>query len=205
MPRRRVPKRRVITKDPRFDSELISVFVNAIMRSGKKGLAYKIVYGALNLVKEHFVTANRLSDDSFRNASSRYRKALHLEENDMIPDAKIALVIFARSIENVQPQVEVRSNRVGGDTRQVPRPVTQARGRALAFRFLKKAALLRKANASFEAGDKGMAKLLALEVIDAYDGKGGAVKMCTDVHRMAKANQAYVYMRPSATSESITI
>jgi small subunit ribosomal protein S7 len=205
MPRRRVPKKRQTPKDPIFHSEIVGSFINDVMRGGKKSIAYKIVYGAVDLVREHFIKENRVSEEFFQKIVDEKRQLLGLSEKEPLPDNKIGLVVLYRSIDNARPHVEVRSSRVGGDTRQVPRALTSQRGQRLARNFIRKAALARRGSTAFKPGDKGMIKLLALELIDAYDGKGAAVKMCTDMHRMAKANQAYVYTRPSATQEALSI
>jgi small subunit ribosomal protein S7 len=205
MPRRRVPKRRKILKDPIFGSEVVGAFINQVMRNGKKSLACKIIYGALDFVKEHFIREGRVSEEIFQRTLDEKRQLLGLSEKESYPEQKIGLVVLYRSLDNTRPHVEVRSNRVGGDTRQVPRVVTPQRGQRLARHFMRKAAMARRKSTNFKPGDKGMVKLLALEWIDAYDGKGGAVKMCIDMHRMAKANQAYVYTRPAASQETPTI
>jgi small subunit ribosomal protein S7 len=210
MPRRGVPqrliaKRRQVLRDPIFHSEVVGAFANGLMRHGKKRLAYRIMYVALNLVKDHFVQGGRVTEEIFQKTVDEKRELLGLAEKESLPESKIGLVVLCRSIENTRPHVEVRSSRIGGDTRQVPRALTSQRSQRLARRFMIRAALARRKVTPFKPGDEGMAKLLALEWMDAYDGKGGAVKMCTDMHRMAKANQAYVYTRPSTTQESLPI
>jgi small subunit ribosomal protein S7 len=204
MSRRGITKRRELPKDPTFNSETVGCFVKSIMRDGKLGLAYKIVYRTLSLVKEHFIKEARTSEEVLKQAANKYSPLLGWKESATIPEDKIGVLVFLHSLENIRPQVEVRSSRVGGDTRQVPRALTPARARALGFRLLKKAALTRKTSVRFHPGDLGMAKLLYLEIIDAYEGKGGAVKMCSDIHRMARANQAYVYVRPAASSDTVS-
>jgi len=203
--KRRLLKRRQVLKESIFESEILGAFINRLMRNGKKNIAFKIVYGALDFVKGHFIRANRVSEEIFQKAVEENRQLLGLSEKESLPEEKIGLVVFYRSLSNTRPYVEVRSNRVGGDTRQVPRALTPEKGLRLGGNFIKKAALMRRKTTTFKPGDKGMAKLLALELIDAYDNRGAAVKMCTDMHRMAKANQAYVYTRPSADQAALPI
>ena len=95
--------------------------------------------------------------------------------------------VFNQAMENITPQLEVKSRRVGGSNYQVPIEVTPARGQALALRWLVKFAR--------DRGGRGMAENLANELIDASNGMGGAVKKREDTHRMAEANKAFAHYR----------
>ena len=97
------------------------------------------------------------------------------------------LEVFNKALENITPQLEVKSRRVGGSNYQVPIEVSPKRAQALALRWLTKY--------SRERGGKGMAENLANEVIDASNGTGAAVKKREDTHRMAEANKAYAHYR----------
>ncbi len=97
------------------------------------------------------------------------------------------LELFETALENIRPQVEVKSRRVGGSTYQVPVEVRPVRRNALAMRWLVEAARKR--------GEKSMAQRLANEMLDASDSKGSAVKKREDVHRMADANKAFAHYR----------
>ncbi len=99
----------------------------------------------------------------------------------------MALLFLKKPLENVNPIVEVRSRRVGGATYQVPMEVRASRSIALAMRWLVEAARQR--------GEKGMVLRLAHEILDAAKGVGNAVKKREDMHRMAKANQAFAHFR----------
>ena len=94
---------------------------------------------------------------------------------------------FHDAIENVQPQVEVRSRRVGGATYQVPVEVKSKRAQALAIRWLVDSARKRK--------DKHMSDKIFNELYDAYEKKGAAVKKREDVHKMAESNKAFAHFR----------
>ncbi len=100
---------------------------------------------------------------------------------------KTHLELFEVALENIRPQVEVKSRRVGGSTYQVPVEVRPVRRNALAMRWLVDAARKR--------GEKSMAQRLANEMLDASDNKGSAVKKREDVHRMAEANKAFAHYR----------
>jgi small subunit ribosomal protein S7 len=91
--------------------------------------------------------------------------------------------LFEKALSNVRPLVEVRSRRVGGSVYQVPGEVREARAKALVYRWIIESALKRS--------DKTMAERLGHELFEAAEGRGGAVKKKTDVHRMAEANRAY--------------
>ncbi|MDO6428845.1 30S ribosomal protein S7 [Thalassotalea sp. 1_MG-2023] len=156
MPRRRVVGQRKILPDPKFGNELLAKFINILMVDGKKAVAERIVYGALDILSE-------------KNTEKE-----HLE-------------LFEEALENIRPQVEVKSRRVGGSTYQVPVEVRPVRRNALAMRWLVEAARKR--------GEKSMAQRLANEMLDASDSKGSAVKKREDVHRMAEANKAFAHYR----------
>ncbi len=97
------------------------------------------------------------------------------------------LEIFTKAMENIKPELEVKSRRVGGSNYQVPIEVSPARSQALGLRWLVKYAR--------ERGGRGMAINLANEIMDAANGTGGAVKKRDDTHRMAEANKAFAHYR----------
>ena len=97
------------------------------------------------------------------------------------------VVTFHTALDNVAPQVEVRSRRVGGATYQVPVEVRPDRRTALAMRWL--------ISFSRDRGEKSMAEKLAAEVISASKGEGNAIKKKEDTHRMAEANKAFAHYR----------
>jgi small subunit ribosomal protein S7 len=97
------------------------------------------------------------------------------------------LKAFKRAIDNVRPQVEVKSRRVGGSTYQVPLEVPQERRGSLAIRWIVGAARAR--------GEKTMIDRLTGELLDAANNRGNAVKKKDDVHRMAEANKAFAHYK----------
>jgi small subunit ribosomal protein S7 len=155
MPRRREVPKRDILPDPKFKSVELSKFMNVIMESGKKAVAERIVYGALDLIEK------KISKDP--------------------------LEVFTTAMANIKPLVEVKSRRVGGANYQVPMEVRPIRRIALAMRWLKEAARKR--------GEKSMAQRLANELMEALEGRGGAMKKRDEVHRMAEANKAFSHFR----------
>jgi small subunit ribosomal protein S7 len=98
-----------------------------------------------------------------------------------------AIKLFKKAVENVKPVLEVKSRRVGGANYQVPVEVNQYRRQALAIRWLISNARTR--------GGKTMQERLAEELLDAANGRGGAIKKKEDVHRMAEANKAFAHYR----------
>ena len=100
---------------------------------------------------------------------------------------KDPLEVFNQALSNSRPTVEVKSRRVGGANFQVPVEVRPVRRMALAMRWLREAARKR--------GEKSMGARLAGELIDASEGRGGAVKKREEVHRMAEANKAFSHFR----------
>lgn len=109
---------------------------------------------------------------------------LFLAQSSGVKDPMRGLAVV---LEAVRPTVEVRSRRVGGATYQVPVEVRPARAEALALRWLVKAARSRK--------EKSMLERLSNEMIDAYNGRGLAVKKREDTQRMAEANRAFAHYR----------
>ena len=100
---------------------------------------------------------------------------------------KDPLEVFTQALQNTKPMVEVKSRRVGGANFQVPVEVRPVRRVALAMRWLREAARKR--------GEKSMGARLAGELLDASEGRGGAVKKREEVHRMAEANKAFSHFR----------
>jgi small subunit ribosomal protein S7 len=100
---------------------------------------------------------------------------------------KDAMEVFKTAIENVKPMVEVKSRRVGGANYQVPVEVRPSRRLALSMRWIREAAKKR--------GEKTMFLRLASELMEAAEGRGGAMKKRDEVHRMADANKAFSHFR----------
>lgn len=155
MPRRRVAAKREILPDPKFGDVTLAKFINHVMVSGKKSVAERIVYGALDLVEER--------------------------------SGKDPVEVFNLALEQIAPQVEVKSRRVGGATYQVPVEVRPSRRTALAMRWL--------VEYSRGRSEKSMRQRLAGELLDAGEGRGNAVRKREDVHRMAEANKAFSHFR----------
>lgn len=100
---------------------------------------------------------------------------------------KPGLEVFEEALSNVSPSVELKSRRVGGATYQVPVEVRHDRGQALAIRWI----ILN----SRKRSEKTMISKLAGELLDAFNGRGGAVKKRDETHKMAEANKAFAHYR----------
>ena len=156
--RKTKPKKRILLPDPRFNDPYVTRFVNNMMLSGKKAKAYEIFYGAMDLIEQ------RTKEEE-----------------------KSALDIFKSALDNITPQVEVKSRRVGGATFQVPIEVRQERKVSLAMKNMIKFARQRSG--------RSMSEKLAGEIVAASNLEGGAFKRKEDMHRMAEANKAFAHFR----------
>ena len=144
--------------DPVFHDVRVTKFVNHLMYDGKKNTSYRIFYSALDTVKAK------------------------------MPNEELsALEIWKKALENITPQVEVKSRRVGGATFQVPTEIRADRKESISMKNLILYARKR--------GGKTMADKLAAEIMDAYNDQGGAFKRKEDMHRMAEANRAFAHFR----------
>jgi small subunit ribosomal protein S7 len=194
MSRRKAASKRVILPDPLFGSDMVAKFINVVMCNGKKSVAEKIVYGALEIIAEK----NPLNKGSEAKAALSGSEDQSAKDKDKVKgikgsirtDAnkrKIALEVFDKCLENLRPAVEVRSRRVGGANYQVPVEVRLDRSIALAMRWLVNFAKVRT--------EKTMMLRLANEILDVLSGRGGSVKKRETVYSMAKANQAFAHFR----------
>ena len=100
---------------------------------------------------------------------------------------KKPIELFYEALDNVKPNLEVRSRRVGGATYQVPMEVRPRRAQALAMKWIVDSALKR--------GEKTMREKIASEIMDAHNNKGNAVKKREETHKMAEANRAFSHFR----------
>jgi len=180
MSRRKAAPKRVILPDPLFSSELLAKFINVVMRNGKKSLSEAIVYGALQRV----VARNQKESEGGESGGSG-TGGFSIKTSDVA--RKQALEVFEKVLDNIRPTVEVKSRRVGGSTYQVPVEIRPTRRTALAMRWL--------VEYSTQRGEKSMAARLANEMLDALENRGNSVKKREDVHKMAKANQAFAHYR----------
>lgn len=188
MARRKAAPKREILPDPLFKSKLLAKFINSVMCDGKKAVAERVVYGALDHVVKQYKKNNKLvaTDDGEKgdgSASAKPTGDIRLDEATRIA----ALNAFKTALEKITPAVEVKSRRVGGSTYQVPVEIRATRRSTLAMRWLVEFANSRN--------EKTMVIRLASEIMDAIEGRGGAIKKKEDVHRMAKANQAFAHYR----------
>jgi small subunit ribosomal protein S7 len=187
MSRRKAAPKRFVMPDPLFKSQLLAKFINSVMRDGKKSVAENIVYGALDEALSKYMKSGKSNTKSGKDSSEFSIKHVSGDIRSSAEAREEALKLFREALDKVTPTVEVRSRRVGGSTYQVPMEIRPERRMALAMRWLSDFASKRN--------EKTMALRLANEMLDALEDRGAAVKKREDVHRMAKANQAFAHYR----------
>lgn len=138
--------------DPRYNNKLVSKFINCLMYDGKKSVATRIFYDAMDIIEK------------------KVKDAAPLE-------------VFEQGLQNVKPNIEVRSKRVGGSNYQVPIQVNRRRQQSLAIRWILEAARSRKGQSTSAS--------VAQEFIDAFHRQGAAMTTRENVHKMADANKAF--------------
>lgn len=144
--------REQLKPDPRYNSMLVSKFINCMMWDGKKTASKRVFYDAMDLI------GKRITDTS-------------------------PFEVFEAAVNNVKPNIEVRSKRVGGSNYQVPRPVTKKRQQSLSLRWIINAIRAGKGKPTHEK--------LAKELMDAFNRQGAAMTVRENIHRMAEANKAF--------------
>ena len=154
--RRRKAAKRNILPDPKYSSKLVSKFINVVMERGKKSIAERIVYDAIEILQK-----KAASDE--------------------------ALKLLEKVFDNVRPLLQLKSRRVGGATYQVPIEVNSERGIAIAMRWVRNFARVRKGGP--------MSERLGQELFDAYQKQGSAIKKREETHKMAEANKAFSHFR----------
>lgn len=140
--------------DVRYNNRLASKFINCLMWRGKRSVAERIFYGALDKIGE--------------------------KVKDVPP-----IQVFEKALDNVKPNIEVRSKRVGGANYQVPMQVNRKRQQSLAIRWVLEASRAKKG--------RPMDIRLADEFLAAFKGEGDAITTRDNVHRMADANKAFAH------------
>lgn len=156
--RKTKPKKRILLPDPKFHDTNVTRFVNNLMLQGKKSIAYGIFYDALEIIGE------KMKDSE-----------------------KAPLEIWRKALENITPQVEVKSRRVGGANFQVPTEVRPERKVSIS---MKNMVLYARKRSGHTMADK-----LAAEIMAAYNNEGAAFKRKEDMHKMAEANKAFAHFR----------
>ncbi len=156
--RKSKPKKRILLPDPKFHDTSVTRFVNNLMLDGKKSIAYSIFYDAIDMVGEK------------------------MKDSELAP-----LDIWKKALENVTPQIEVKSRRIGGANFQVPTELRPERKISVSMKNMILFARKRSG--------RSMAEKLCAEIVAAYNNEGGAYKRKEDMHRMAEANKAFAHFR----------
>ena len=155
-------RKKTIEPDPLYQNRMVTRLINRVMVSGKKTVAQKQVYKAI---------------ESLVQDKDQKEKTNPLE-------------ILSLALENLKPAMEVRPRRIGGAAYQVPMPVRPDRKEALAIRWLIQAAKQRSNKEYHYFWQK-----LAVEIKDAANNTGTAIKKKQDIHKMAEANKAFAHFR----------
>ena len=156
--RKAKPKKRILLPDPKFGDVAVTRFVNNLMLDGKNSIAYTIFYDSLEIVGKKMKDAD-----------------------------KSPLEVWKQALENITPQVEVKSKRIGGATFQVPMEVRPERKISISMKNL--------VLYSRKRAGKTMADKLSAEILDAYNQQGAAFNHKEEMHRMAEANKAFAHFR----------
>jgi small subunit ribosomal protein S7 len=204
MPRKsRSYDKHVPEPDPKYGSVKYAKFINYIMERGKKNVARRIFYDALDIVGEKIAAMPSAAPAASAKApttpqpaagpllkkegstaapqKSATQKAPQAPENKKL-DGR---AVFDIALKNVSPMMELKSRRIGGANYQVPMEVMEPRKTTLGMRWLLAAAKAKKG--------QPMKEKLAGEIMDAYNRTGSAMKKREDVHRMAEANKAFAH------------
>jgi len=156
--RKTKPGKRHLIPDPKFNDVLVTRFVNDLMKDGKKSVALTVFYDSLEIIKKR------------------------MKDSETAP-----LQVWKKALDNITPNVEVKSRRVGGANFQVPMEIRPERKVSISIKNLILFAGKRSG--------KSMADKLASEIMAAYNEEGGAFKKKEDTHRMAEANRAFAHFR----------
>ena len=149
-------KRREQKLDRKYQSPIIGRLINKVMQGGRKALAEKMVYAAIE------------------------KGAEEVKEKDV--------VTFVETIvDNIRPALEIKARRVGGANYQIPVPVSPRRQEALAIRWI--------VDSTRKKSGKSFDELLKLELVNAYNKEGDAVRKKIDTEKMAEANKAFAHFR----------
>jgi|SRR3989344_3122785 len=164
MPRKaRSYKKHPVDADNKYNSVKIAKFINYVMTRGKKTVASRVVYDALDIIA----------------------KGMPAEDGSASGGKADPKNVFEQAIRNVSPMVEVKGRRIGGANYQVPMEVQEPRKTTLGMKWVIDAARAKKG--------KPMAEKLATELMEAYNKMGAAIKKREDVHKMAEANKAFAH------------
>lgn len=156
--RNKQAKIRTAVPDARYNSVVVAQLINRSMFDGKKSVAQKQIYGALEQIADQ--------------------------------TKKKPLEVLQAALDNIAPQMEVRTRRVGGASYQVPMPVRPRRSASLAIRWL-----ITEANKRPNKEYHTYKEKLAAEILDATQNSGGAIEKKLTSHRMAEANKAFSHFR----------
>lgn len=178
MPRNGNIRPRVISEEYCYSSRDVAKFINLLMVKGKKRTAERITYSAIETLEKY------IKEKEFHLDSDSFASLFPLAENQK---TSLGCVGFFQALANVAPFFEVRARRVGGATYSIPVELSLEARRSMAMRTLIRSARKRVS--------EEMQTRLARELFDALNGRGEAFKKKEEIHKVARANQAFLYFR----------
>lgn len=205
MSRRKTAKKRPVTPDPIYRSRLVSMMISRLLQDGKKSVAARLFYQALDQItaglgkKQSSPAGSSAAGGNTTPTKSAQNNTKNSEglQSGVKSPAGASLVgpisptdslkVFQQAVLHATPVVEVKSRRVGGSNYQVPLEVNSERGTALALRWLVQSARQRPG--------REMPTKIAQELLDASNKAGGAVRKREETHKMAEANKAFANYR----------
>lgn len=189
MPRKaRSVKKHPAKPDPKFGNAKYGKFINYLMQRGKKLVAQKIFYMAIEEVERKLekmpAAAQSVAPQAKAPDISAQTRPAAADTQSESRKLK-GIQVFEMALKNVSPLVEIKGRRIGGANYQVPMEVFEPRKTTLGMKWMINAARARKG--------MPMHQKLAAEIVDAYNKIGAAIKKREDTHRMAEANKAFAH------------
>nr|AAS65727.1 ribosomal protein S7 [Strelitzia reginae] len=172
MSRRGTAEKKTAKSDPIYRNRLVNMFVNRILKHGKKSLAYQIIYRAMKEIPQKQKTKKQKTK---KQKTKTQKTKTH------------PLSVLRQAIRRVTPDIAVKAKRARGLTHQVPIEIGSKQGKVLAIRWL--------LGASQKRSGRNMAFKLSSELVDATKGKGNAIRKKEATHRMAEANRTFAHFR----------
>ncbi|MGX7591341.1 30S ribosomal protein S7 [Candidatus Karelsulcia muelleri] len=166
-------KKIIYEPDQKFKEPLVTIFVNHLMKHGKKKLAYRIFYNFIDEL-ENIYNKKKNNNNKKKNNNNKKKN-------------KKGITIWKKALENVTPQVDIKSRRIGGTKINVPILLPKHLQLTKAIKLLIKSSKERK--------EKAMSNKLAVETLAAYYKEGRAIKKKDNMHKLAESNKAFSHIK----------
>nr|AYP34538.1 ribosomal protein S7 [Ravenala madagascariensis] len=195
MSRRGTAEKKTAKSDPIYRNRLVNMFVNRILKHGKKSLAYQIIYRAMKEIpqkqkkqktKKQKTKTQKTKTQKTKTQKTKTQKT-KTQKTKTQKTKTHPLSVLRQAIRRVTPDIAVKARRARGLTHQVPIEIGSKQGKVLAIRWL--------LGASRKRSGRNMAFKLSSELVDATKGKGNAIRKKEATHRMAEANRTFAHFR----------